>query len=320
MARLRAPGGCPWDREQTFDTIKPYMLEETYEVLDAIDAATGAGLAEELGRPHAAGGLLRADGRAKQDRFSIADSLDAINEKLVRRHPHVFGDGDAKTPDQVLARWDEIKVEEKREKGEQPKGRLDGVPRALPALMEAHADLEEGRQGGLRLGDVRTGAGKAARGVGELAQARAAGLAGRDRGRGRRPAVHAGQRRALAEGRSGAGAAQDQRQVPDAALRTSKRSPDAAGQHVEQSTLAGDGVAVAAGQDAVRNPLRPLDTSPSSGKRCELQKEIWGFEDIELLPLRLFVVAHKVGGQVFGAFDSGTQAAPWSAFCWRSPD
>lgn len=136
MARLRAPDGCPWDREQTFDTIKPYTLEETYEVLDAIERRDWRGLCEELGDL-----MLQAVFYARmaeeEGRFTISDSLDAINEKLVRRHPHVFADGDAKTPEQVLKRWDQIKAEERADRGETPKGVLDGVPRAQPALAEA---------------------------------------------------------------------------------------------------------------------------------------------------------------------------------------
>ena len=132
MTRLRAPGGCPWDREQNFDTIKPYLLEEAYEVMDAIDARDFDGLAEELGdlllQP-----VFFAQMAAEEGRFDIADSLHAINSKLIRRHPHVFAEGDAKTADDVKRRWDEIKAEEKR----RPKGLLEGVPRALPALVEA---------------------------------------------------------------------------------------------------------------------------------------------------------------------------------------
>ena len=139
MARLRAPGGCPWDREQTFDSIKPYLLEETYEVLDAIDARDWPNLAEELGDL-----LLQvvffAQMAQEAGHFEVADSVEAINSKLIRRHPHVFGDGDAKTTPEVLRRWEEIKVEEKnakKEKNEKPKGLLAGVSRALPALVEA---------------------------------------------------------------------------------------------------------------------------------------------------------------------------------------
>ncbi len=136
MARLRGPGGCPWDREQTFDSIKPYTLEETYEVLDAIDRRDWRALAEELG-DLILQAVFYAEIAAEQGLFTIADSLDAINAKLVRRHPHVFGGGTAKTAEQVLARWNEIKADEKRERGEQPKGLLDGVLRNQPALMEA---------------------------------------------------------------------------------------------------------------------------------------------------------------------------------------
>ena len=132
MQRLRASGGCPWDREQNFETIKPYLLEETYEVLDAIDARDWDALAEELGdlllQP-----VFFAQMASEEGRFDIADSLNAVNSKLIRRHPHVFAEGDAKTADDVKRRWDEIKAEEKPER----KGLLDGIPRALPGLVEA---------------------------------------------------------------------------------------------------------------------------------------------------------------------------------------
>jgi MazG family protein len=136
MARLRAPGGCPWDREQSFDTIKPYLLEETYEVLDAIDQRDWPGLAEELGDLMLQA-VFFAQMASEEGKFRIDDSLDAISEKLIRRHPHVFADGNAKTSDDVKRRWDEIKSDEKKEKGKLPEGRLDSVPRNLPALVEA---------------------------------------------------------------------------------------------------------------------------------------------------------------------------------------
>jgi MazG family protein len=136
MARLRAPGGCPWDREQTFDTIKPYTLEETYEVLDAIDRRDWDGLAEELG-DFLLQAVFYAEMAAEEDRFSIGDALDAINAKLIRRHPHVFGEGTALTPGDVKRIWGEVKAAEKAAKSEKPAGLLDGVPRALPALVEA---------------------------------------------------------------------------------------------------------------------------------------------------------------------------------------
>src|ERR1700749_833724 len=103
MVRLRAPGGCSWDREQDFATIKPYLLEETYEVMDAIDAQDWDGLADELG-DLLLQAVFFAQMAAEEGRFDIADSLLAINSKLVRRHPHVFAAGDAKTADDVKKR------------------------------------------------------------------------------------------------------------------------------------------------------------------------------------------------------------------------
>ncbi len=138
MARLRSPDGCPWDREQDFDSIKAYLLEETYEVMDAIDARDWRHLADELGDLMLQA-VFFAQMASEQNRFRIEDSLDAIVNKLVRRHPHVFGSGDARTPDEVKRRWDEIKSEEKREKNGEKReaGLLDGVSRKAPALAEA---------------------------------------------------------------------------------------------------------------------------------------------------------------------------------------
>jgi len=135
MARLRSPEGCPWDRRQSFDSIKPYLLEETYEALDAIDARNWRGLAEELGDLMLEA-VFFAQMASERKLFSIEDSLDAINRKLERRHPHVFGSGTAKTPEEVKLRWDEIKAQEKAEKNQVPE-LLGSVPRSLPALAEA---------------------------------------------------------------------------------------------------------------------------------------------------------------------------------------
>src|SRR5215471_15727836 len=136
MARLRAPGGCPWDREQTFDSIKPYTLEETYEVLDAIDRRDWREVAEELG-DLLLQAVFYAQMATEQGLFQIGDSLDAINEKLIRRHPHVFGDGSAESAGDVKRIWGEIKAAEKKDKGAEAATLLGGVPRALPALVEA---------------------------------------------------------------------------------------------------------------------------------------------------------------------------------------
>lgn len=136
MARLRAPGGCPWDREQSFDTIKPYLLEETYEVLEAIDQRDWPALADELG-DLLLQAVFFAQMASEENKFRIDDSIDAIVQKLIRRHPHVFADGSAKTSDDVKRRWDEIKADEKKNKGEAVRGLLESVPRNLPALVEA---------------------------------------------------------------------------------------------------------------------------------------------------------------------------------------
>jgi MazG family protein len=136
MARLRAPDGCPWDREQTLDTLKQYTLEETYEVMDAIDARDWRGLAEELG-DYMLQAVFYARIASEQQLFDISDSLDAINQKLIRRHPHIFGDAVAKTAGDVKRRWDEIKAQEKTDRGDKPAHLLASVPRAMPALVEA---------------------------------------------------------------------------------------------------------------------------------------------------------------------------------------
>jgi tetrapyrrole methylase family protein / MazG family protein len=136
MARLRAPDGCPWDREQTLDSIKPYTLEETYEVLDAIDRKDWPDLAEELG-DFMLQAVFYAQIARERGLFSIEDALDAVNSKLVRRHPHVFGEQSAETPREVLKIWGKVKAAEKEDKGKGSAGLLDGVPRALPALVEA---------------------------------------------------------------------------------------------------------------------------------------------------------------------------------------
>jgi MazG family protein len=136
MARLRGPNGCPWDREQTFDTIKPYTLEETYEVLDAIDRRDWTEVAEELGDLMLQV-VFYSQMAEEQNLFAIGDSLDAINEKLIRRHPHVFGAESAETAGDVKRIWGEIKATEKKDKGKHETSLLASVPRAMPALVEA---------------------------------------------------------------------------------------------------------------------------------------------------------------------------------------
>jgi MazG family protein len=171
MAQLRAPGGCPWDREQTFDTIKPYLLEETYEVLDAVDARDWSGLKEELGDLMLEA-VFFAEMAAEAGHFRIEDSLDAVNEKLVRRHPHVFGTGTASTPEEVKVRWDEIKAEEK---GGVQKALLEGVSSATPALVEAQQLTSRAAGVGFDWPNAEQVLEKLDEELGELAEARATG-------------------------------------------------------------------------------------------------------------------------------------------------
>lgn len=131
VARLRAPDGCPWDREQTLRTIEPYTLEETFEVLEAIDADDNVAIAEELG-DLLLQVVLYAQIAADEGRFDLIPVVEGITEKLIRRHPHVFGEGQAHTADQVLRNWEQVKQQEKRRESA-----LDGVPLALPALARA---------------------------------------------------------------------------------------------------------------------------------------------------------------------------------------
>ena len=141
MARLRAPGGCPWDREQTFDTIKRYTLEETYEVLEAIDNRDWAELPGELG-DLLLQVLFYAEMAKEESRFSIDDVLEALSHKLISRHPHVFGDVKAEDAHEVLKNWEAFKAEEKKKKnGDRQHGEeslLSGVSSKMPALLEAN--------------------------------------------------------------------------------------------------------------------------------------------------------------------------------------
>ena len=142
MVRLRAPDGCPWDREQTIDTLKPFVLEETYEVLEAIDRHDHAALCEELG-DFVFEAVFLAQLESEAGQFSIADSLKSVADKLVRRHPHVFAretDGVAiDSPDRVRTRWEEIKAQERSTAAgvETPKTLLSGIAPTLPALLRA---------------------------------------------------------------------------------------------------------------------------------------------------------------------------------------
>jgi MazG family protein len=147
QARLRAPNGCPWDREQTHDSLRTYLVEETYEVLDALDSGDPSEFAGELG-DLLLQVVFHAELAAEAGRFDISDVIERIHTKMVSRHPHVFGKVKARTSAEVLKNWEQLKAEERRTAKKAagksspqtagPASVLDGVPRTLPALLEAH--------------------------------------------------------------------------------------------------------------------------------------------------------------------------------------
>lgn len=161
MERLRAPGGCPWDREQTFDSIKPYTLEETYEVLEAIDDRDWPELAGELG-DLLLQVLFYAEMAQEQSSFSIDDVLDRLSSKLINRHPHVFGDVKADTSDEVKRNWEALKHEERKKKegseetgaGSKKMSILAGVSSKMPSLLEAQKLSSRAAQVGFDWPDV----------------------------------------------------------------------------------------------------------------------------------------------------------------------
>lgn len=130
MEKLRGPEGCPWDREQTHDSLRPYLLEETYEVLETLDTKDYEGLKEELG-DFILQSVFHAQIARENKEFDMLDVLNTINEKLIRRHPHVFGEVEIKTADEQKVHWERLKKKEGK------KSVLDGVPKTAPSLLRA---------------------------------------------------------------------------------------------------------------------------------------------------------------------------------------
>jgi len=133
MTTLRGPNGCPWDRKQTLESLKPFIVEEAYEVVDAIDRKDRQALAEELG-DFLLQVVFVAEITREEGSFDIGNVVTAIHDKLVRRHPHVFGNVEAKDAEQVLVNWEKLKNEERKAEN---KSVLAGVPQSLPALLKA---------------------------------------------------------------------------------------------------------------------------------------------------------------------------------------
>ena len=181
MARLRGPGGCPWDREQTLETLRPYLIEETYEVIDAIDRKDWPHLPEELGDLQLQI-VFQAQIAAEDKLFTIDDVLTRINDKLIRRHPHVFGDESAQTAGDVVHRWEQIKAEEKLAKDgagndatAANRSILDGIPRAQPALLEAAEIGKKAAKTGFDWPEFKPLVDKLHEEIGELLEARESG-------------------------------------------------------------------------------------------------------------------------------------------------
>src|ERR687885_2555818 len=133
MTMLRGPNGCPWDRKQTLASLKPFVIEESYEVVDAIDRDDRRALAEELG-DFLLQAVFVAEITREEGSFDVYDAITLLHDKLVRRHPHVFADIEARDAEQVLVNWEKLKNEERKAEN---KGVLSGVPQSLPALLRA---------------------------------------------------------------------------------------------------------------------------------------------------------------------------------------
>ena len=169
MARLRGPGGCPWDREQTLDSLKAYLVEETYEVLEAIEDGVVDAHREELG-DLLLQVVFQAELRREAGEFDAADVAHAISDKLIRRHPHVFGEHQAADGKQALEHWERMKAREK-----EGRSAIDGVPRALPGLLRAQRVTEKASRNGFDWSDVQGALAKLKEEIGELEEAIASG-------------------------------------------------------------------------------------------------------------------------------------------------
>jgi MazG family protein len=166
VERLRSPDGCPWDREQTHESLKPHVIEECYELIDAIDEKDDQGMQEELG-DLLLQVVLHAQMASEEGRFDFDSVADVISEKLIRRHPHVFGDTKLTTSDAVLKQWDAIKRREKTDRA----SALDGVPRGLPALAKAQKTQSKAARVGFDWADAEGALEKVKEEIKELEQA-----------------------------------------------------------------------------------------------------------------------------------------------------
>jgi tetrapyrrole methylase family protein/MazG family protein len=173
MTRLRGPSGCPWDREQTRTSLKPFLIEEAYEVLEAIESGETRALAEELG-DLLFQVIFHAHIAQERGEFAMRDVLRGLVDKMVSRHPHVFGDAAVTTPGEALAQWETLKQREAAAKGHR-RSIIDGVPRALPSLVRAQRTQSKAARVGFDWPDARAAWEKVREEIDEAGEALAAG-------------------------------------------------------------------------------------------------------------------------------------------------
>lgn len=319
MARLRAPDGCPWDREQTFATIRRYTVEETYEVLDAIDRQHWPDLMDELGDLFLQV-LFYAQMAQESGHFTLQDVLENLNAKLVRRHPHVFGgELEARTPEEVLANWDAIKREEKAghtDKKALP-SLLDDVLRSLPALMEAEKLGKKAAKVGFDWARAQDVLQKLDEEIAELHAAVAAKdnkqqeeelgdllftVVNLSRKLGIDPefALRSGNAKFRRRFSTMEVLARDNKPLE-------KHSPEELESLWEKSKKketkmeqTAPDVQIAAGGPIT---VRHLHRQEEFHECVVLQGAVWGFDKLDLVPRRVFTVSRAVGGQVLGAYD-----------------
>jgi len=330
QAQLRSPRGCPWDRQQTHQSLRTYLLEETYEVLEALDSGDAQKFADELG-DLLLQVVFHAELAREAGRFDIRDVIERIHAKLVRRHPHVFGKVRAKTAAQVLKNWEQLKAEERGAEAAVSDAKaeaslLEGLPRTLPALLEAYQLTRRAARVGFDWDNIEGLLEKLREETAELCEA--LGRADREhreeevgdllfvavnvaRFLGIDPEIalkKANQKftarfkqmeqQAARQGRPLAEASKDDQEN---LWEASKARPGGVAMKWEASPASGPEPASAQIQ------VRPCHSLEEFQVCVGLQKLVWAGADIDVVPLPLFVVAAETGGQVLGAFSGAAE-------------